>query len=363
VKAAVCRGFREPLVIEEVRLRDPLGSEVEVEMAACAICHSDIHFIDGDWGGGLPAVFGHEAAGVVRRVGPAATRVKPGDRVAVTLLRSCGRCRYCEAGNSHLCETKFPLDFETPLTGEGGEKIGHGLRTAAFAELALVEESQVARLPDGLAFDVACLLSCGVLTGFGAVVNTAKVPVGASVAVIGTGGVGLNCVQGAAISGAQPIVAVDLADAKLEAARRFGATHTVNPAHEDPVAAVRAATGGRRADFVFVSVGSTGAMKQGLALLANGGALVVVGMPPTGAMAEYEPADVAYRSQRILGSRMGSARLGIDLPLLAQAYREGRLKLDELVTARYPLAGINEAIASARAGQALRNVVVFDGAG
>jgi S-(hydroxymethyl)glutathione dehydrogenase/alcohol dehydrogenase len=359
MKAAVCRRFREPLVIEEVAIREPAGSEVLVDIAACAICHSDIHFIDGDWGGRLPAVFGHEAAGIVRKIGRQVSELKPGEHVAVTLLRSCGRCHYCIEGNCHLCETKFPLDRASPLSGADGEPIAHGLRTAAFAEQALVEESQLAKLPDEIAFDVASLLSCGVLTGFGAVVNTAKVPFGASVAVIGTGGVGLNCVQGAVFAGAHPIVAIDLAEEKLAAARRFGATHALNPAKQPMADAVRALTGGRGADYVFVSVGSTAAITQGLALLANGGALVVVGMPPSGAMAEYEPVDFAYRNQRILGSRMGSARLAVDLPRLVEAYRQGRLKLDELVTARYPLDRINEAIDASRAGKALRNVIVF----
>jgi S-(hydroxymethyl)glutathione dehydrogenase/alcohol dehydrogenase len=295
----------------------------------------------------------------VRAVGPEVASLKPGDHVAVTLLRSCGRCHYCTEGSSHLCETRFPLDRASPLSGAGGEPIAHGLRTGAFAEAVLVEQSQLAKLPDDIAFDVASLLSCGVLTGFGAVVNTAKVPFGASVAVIGTGGVGLNCVQGAVASGAQPVIAIDLAEDKRAAARRFGATHAVNPS-EGPVAeAVRALTAKRGADYVFVSVGSTAAVNQGLSLLANGGALVVVGMPPNGAKAEYEPVDFAYRSQRILGSRMGSARLAVDLPRLVEAYRQGRLKLDELVTARYPLDRINDAIDAARAGKALRNVIIF----
>jgi S-(hydroxymethyl)glutathione dehydrogenase/alcohol dehydrogenase len=359
MKAAVCRAFGEPLSVEEVTLRAPEGSEALVDIAACAVCHSDIHFIEGAWGGRLPAVFGHEAAGTVRAVGPQAAAVAPGDRVAVTLLRSCGRCHYCTQGAPYLCETKFPLDRATPLTGPAGEPIGHGLRTAAFAEAALVEESQVAKLPNGIGFDVACLLSCGVLTGFGAVVNTAKVPFGASVAVIGTGGVGLNCVQGAALSGAQPIVALDLSAEKREAALRFGATQALDPASDNLPKAMRALTEGRGADFVFVSVGSTKAVDQGLTLLANGGTLVVVGMPASGAMSAYEPVDLAYRNQRILGSRMGSARLGVDLPRLVDAYREGRLKLDELVTARFPLERINEAIEAAKAGRALRNVIVF----
>jgi S-(hydroxymethyl)glutathione dehydrogenase/alcohol dehydrogenase len=359
VKAAVCRRFGEPLTIEDVSLREPEGSEVLVDIKACAICHSDITYMDGGWGGVLPAVYGHEAAGVVRAVGPQVARTKPGDHVAVTLLRTCGRCHYCVAGNPHLCEASFPLDVASPLTSATGEPVTHGLKTAAFAEAALVEESQTAPLPRDLPFDVASLLSCGVLTGFGAVVNTAKVPFGASVAVVGTGGVGLNCLQGAKLSGAQPIVAIDISDEKLKAARKFGATHVVNSATSSAKEGVRAATGGRLADFVFISVGSAAAVTQGLLLLASGGALVLVGMPPTGAISQYEATEVAYRGQRILGSRMGSARLSVDMPRLVDAYREGRLKLDELITGRYRLEQINEAIDAVRAGKALRNVLVF----
>ena len=360
MKAAVCRAFGAPLVIEEVSLRPPAGSEIEVQVAACAICHSDIHYMEGAWGGRLPAVYGHEAAGIVRAVGPQVTGLAPGDHVAVTLLRSCGRCHYCMSGRPHLCEAAFPLDAASPITGAGGEPIAQAMKTGAFAEAVLVEQSQVVKLPDAIGFDVASLLSCGVLTGFGAVVNTAQVPFGASVAVIGTGGVGLNCLQGAAISGAYPVIAIDIAAAKLEAARGFGASHVVDAAAGDTADAVRGITGGRGADYVFVSVGSTAALEQGLSLLADGGALVVVGMPPSGVMSTYEPVNLAYRSQRIIGSRMGSARLAVDLPRLVEAYRQGRLKLDELITGRYPLERINEAIDSARRGNALRNVIVFD---
>jgi Zn-dependent alcohol dehydrogenase len=358
VKAAVCRAFNEPLVIEDVTLRDPKGTEVRVEIAACAVCHSDIHFMEGAWGGRLPAVYGHEAAGIVRAVGPQVDDIAIGDHVAVTLLRSCGRCYYCSRGTPNLCEKKFPLDRVSPLTGSDGKPIAQGLRTAAFAEEVVVEESQVAKIPKAVPFDVASLLSCGVITGFGAVVNTAKVPVGASVIVIGTGGVGLNCVQGAALSGANPVIALDLQPEKRTAAQAFGATEALDPANAGLEKQVKALTGGRGADFVFVSVGSTRAMKQGLSLLGKDGTLVVVGMPASGAMSEYEPVELAFRSQRIIGSLMGSTRLRIDLPRLLDLYRQGRLKLDELISGRYRLPRINEAIDSARGGQALRNVII-----
>ncbi len=207
--------------------------------------------------------------------------------------------------------------------------------------------------------ECAALLSCGVITGLGAVVNTARVPMGSSVVVIGTGGVGLNSVQGAALAGAQPIVAIDISNAKLETARAFGATHTVNPIQEDAGDAVRALTQARGSDYVFVTVGSAKAIEQGLGLLRRAGTLVVVGMPASGIKAEIEAVTFANNSQRMLGSKMGSARLGVDVPKMVALYRQGRLKLDQLITARYPLEDINQAIAEVKRGEALRNVIVF----
>ncbi|MDX1425587.1 MAG: Zn-dependent alcohol dehydrogenase [Kiloniellales bacterium] len=359
MKAAVCYEFGKPLVIEEVSLDPPQAGEVKVKLAACAICHSDIHYAEGAWGGRLPAVYGHEAAGVVEEVGPGVSLAAPGDHVVVTLIRSCGECFFCAQGDPHVCETVFRLDKNDCFHGAEGQRIKQGLRTGAFAESVVVEESQVVPIPKEVPLDSASLLACGVITGLGAVVNTAKVPPGSSVAVIGTGGVGLNSVQGAALCGAQPIVALDLADAKLEAARAFGATDCVNPASEDPVEAVKALTGGRGADYVFVTVGSVTAIEQGFALLRNAGTLVIVGMPAAGAMAQFEPLEFADRGQRILGSKMGSTRLRVDVPRLVAHYQKGRLKLDELITERYPLERINEAIASVNRGEALRNVIVF----
>ena len=359
MKAAVCREFGAPLVIEDIGIDPPGAGEVGVKLAACAICHSDIHYIEGAWGGSLPVLCGHEAAGVVEEAGPGVTLTKPGDHVVVTLIRSCGRCFYCAQGDETLCEGSFALDRESRLRDAGGNAIRQGIRTGAFAERVVVDQSQVVPVPESLPFDVASLLACGVITGLGAVVNTAKVPPGSSVAVIGTGGVGLNSVQGAALVGAQPIIAIDLSDGKLAAATEFGATHTINAARDDAKEAVRAATSGRGADYVFVTVGSVAAVEQGITLLRRGGTLVIVGMPASGAKASIEALDVADHSWRIIGSNMGSTRLRIDVPKLIEHYEQGRLKLDELITARYPLAEINEAIAAVNRGEALRNVIVF----
>jgi S-(hydroxymethyl)glutathione dehydrogenase / alcohol dehydrogenase len=359
VKAAVCREFGAPLVVERVHLAPPAAGEVRVRVAACAVCHSDITYMEGGWGGALPAVYGHEAAGVVLQVGPGVAEVVPGDHVVVTLIRSCGACRQCARGQEALCEGRFRLDEESPIRAANGSPIHQAMRTGAFAEQVTVHASQVVAIPRDVPLDSASLLACGVITGVGAVLNTARVPAGADVVVVGTGGVGLNSVQGAALCGARTIVAVDLSDGKLAAARRLGATHALNPAREDAAAAIRALTAGRGAEYVFVTVGAKAAIEQAFGLLARGGAVVVVGMPAAGVTAAFDPATLAADSQRVLGSKMGSARLRTDIPMLVDLYRQGRLKVDELISGRYPLEEINEAVASARRGEALRNVVMF----
>jgi S-(hydroxymethyl)glutathione dehydrogenase/alcohol dehydrogenase len=316
--------------------------------------------MEGAWGGVLPAIYGHEAAGVVTEVGPGVTLATPGDEVVVTLIRSCGRCYFCAQGQPHMCEATFPLNRENRLHTKAGQPIHQGLRTGAFAEYVVVHESQVVPISAEMPLDSASLLACGVITGLGAVTNTAQVPAGSSVVVVGVGGVGLNSIQGASLSGAQPIIAIDLVNSKLEAAQSFGATHTINPAGENPLDVVRSLTQGRGADYVFVTVGSVKAMEDGLTLLRRAGTLVIVGMPAVGAKLQLEAVDFADNGQHLLGSKMGSTRLHVDVPKLVELYQQGRLKLDELITTRYPLEEINEAIAAVKQGEALRNVVVFE---
>ena len=359
MKAAVCHEFGQPLVIEELQLAAPNRGEIKVKVAACAICHSDILYADGAWGGDLPVVFGHEAAGIVKEVGPEVSGFAPGDHVVVTLIRSCGSCHYCAQGQAVLCETKFPLDHCSPIRDSEGRAVKQGLRTGAFAEEVVVDSSQAVKIPNDLPLDSASLLACGVITGVGAAVNTAAVPPGSSVAVIGTGGVGLNAVQGAALCGAKTVIALDLADDKLEAAKSFGATHGVNPGKEDAAEAVRALTEGRGVDFAFVAVGAKPAIEQAFGLIGRGGTVVIVGMTADGVRTAFDPLNFADCCQKVVGSKMGNTRLTVDVPRLVELYHQGRLKLDELVTGRYPLEEINEAIASVRRGDALRNVIVF----
>jgi S-(hydroxymethyl)glutathione dehydrogenase/alcohol dehydrogenase len=359
VKAAVCHGFGEPLVVEEVELDAPRAGEVRVRVAACSICHSDVAYAAGAWGGRLPAVYGHEAAGVVEEVGEGPDGVRPGDHVVVTLLRFCGACHVCRRGQPALCPATFPLDERSPLRAANGSEIVQGLRTGGFAEEVLVHHSQVVRVPRELPFDRACLLACGVVTGYGAVVNTASVTAGDSVAVIGAGGVGLNCIQGAVLTGAAPIIAVDLAPGRLAAAVAFGATDAIDPAGVDATDAVRELTEGRGVDCALVAAGSTAAVELALRLVRRGGTVVIVGMPAAGATVEIEPASIAHDGIRILGSKLGSTRPAGDIPLLAGLYLEGRLRLDELISSRSALPQINEAIGSAARGEALRAVITF----
>jgi S-(hydroxymethyl)glutathione dehydrogenase / alcohol dehydrogenase len=358
VRAAVCREFGKPLVIETIEVLPPGPGEIKVRVVACAICHSDIFYAEGAWGGRLPAVYGHEASGVIEEVGSGVDGLRPGDHVVVTLIRSCGHCHYCAQGAPVTCEARFPLDDAGPLRASDGSGIVQGLRTGAFAEYVVVDASQAVVIPDEVPFESASLLACGVITGFGAVVNTANMRPGANAVVIGAGGVGLNAIQAAAHCGARTIVAMDIVESKLAVARRFGATHALNPVSVDAKEAVRDVTDGRGADFVFVTVGARAAFDQSLQLLSRAGTLVLVGMPASGVMTEIDPGHIANENHRILGSKMGSARIAVDIPYLVSLYRQGRLKLDELITGRYPLERINEAIASANSGEALRNVIV-----
>jgi len=357
VNAAVCHAFGTDLTIEQVELRSPGQGEVEVRLDAVAICHSDISFIDGAWGGDLPAVYGHEAAGRVTATGPGVTAYAPGDNVLVTLIKSCGTCGSCASGAPVYCSDNAPVDPAIRLAD--GTEVIKAMNCGAFSEAAVVHHSQLAPLPDDMPADVASLLACGVITGVGAVINTAQVRPGQNVVVIGAGGVGLNAIQGARIAGAARIIAVDLSQEKLNDAKVFGATDGVLASIEKPWTEVARITGGRMADAVFVTVGAIPAYLQSLRFLARGGVTYAVGMPHSGATMAFEPVILAAVGQGIKGSKMGDAVLARDIPWMVDMYRQGRLKLDELISNRWRLDQINEAIADTRAGHARRNVIVL----
>jgi Zn-dependent alcohol dehydrogenase len=358
IKAAVCHDFGQPLTIEMVELRAPEMGEVEVKLAACAICHSDITYIDGGWGGSLPAVYGHEAAGHVTAIGAGVRGISVGDPVVVTLIRACGGCAHCASGAPYMCDTPYDGDLGPLATAEGG-KLHQAMASGAFAEKVVVDQSQVVVLPATMPLQQASLLACGVITGVGAVVNAAGLRAGQDCVVIGAGGVGLNAIQGARIAGARRIVAVDMSEAKLEIAREFGATDGVLATDPEPWKAAKEAMG-RAADAVFVTVGSAKAYDTAINYVGKGGNIILIGMPHVGQASTYELGNLAAWSQGMIGSKMGNTVIRRDIPWMVDLYEQGRLKLDELISGRWALEQINEAIADTRTGSAKRNVIVFD---
>lgn len=355
----MCREFGAPLSIETLNLADPRPGEIQIRVVASAVCHSDIHFFEGAWGGKLPAVWGHEAAGVVETIGDGITDVAVGDHVVATLIRSCGTCRNCAKGASVACVGALE-SRPTPITDSVGNPVGHGLGTACFAERANIDRSQLVVIDPDVDMAVASLLACGVITGVGAALNSTNMCEGDRVVVIGTGGVGLNAVQGARLAGAATIIAVDLSDDKLTHATAFGATHTVNSAQVDLRDEVKRITDGAMADHVLVTVGAQKPIEQAPVLLAPNGAVVIVGMPASGVTATIDPVTLASSNQRIIGSKMGQSTLAEDIPRLVERHRSGELKLQELITQTWRLDQINEAIAEVTAGRAVRNVIMFD---
>ena len=357
IKAAVAHAFGQPLSIEEVELAHPKPGEVEVTLDACAICHSDITYLDGGWGGSLPAVYGHEAAGRISALGDGVTGLKAGDAVVVTLIRSCGNCASCCTGRPTGCETAYDGD-KGPLSMPDGSKLHQAMASGAFAERVVVAQTQVVKIGDDIPMDVASLIACGVITGVGAVVNAAQMRPGQDAVVIGAGGVGLNAIQGARIAGARRIVAVDMLPEKLDIAMEFGANHGVLATGETPWVEAQQALG-RGADAVFVTVGAASAYTTAPNYLASGGKVIMVGMPATGAASSYEAGNLAAASQAMIGSKMGDVVIQRDIPWIVDLYRQGRLKLDELISAHWSLEQINEAIADTKTGSAKRNVILF----
>jgi len=359
VKAAVCYEAGKDLVIDDVEMDPPRKDQVVVRLAATAICHSDISMVRGHWATiPFPIVAGHESAGYVEQVGEDVTTVKPGDHVVVSGLVYCGKCFYCLTGHGYLCANRYLLPRFDQLCLKSGDRVFNGMGT--FAEYVTVHYSQVTPIPNDMPMDSASLLACCFITGFGAVVNTAKVSPLESVVVIGLGGVGLSTLQGSRISGANPIIAVDIVDTKLALARSFGATHAINPAKEDAIEGVKSLTEGRGADYVFVAAGSSGACASGLQMTREGGTTVMVGVPPDNDTLNLSLTELVATSRKLIPSQMGSTIMNADIPRLVAYYQAGLIKLDELISGRYPLEQINEAIASTESGEALRNVIIFD---
>jgi len=364
-KAAILFEVGQKLDIREVDVEAPHGGEVLVKMVVGGVCHSDLHAMTGHLVASLPAILGHEGSGVVAEVGPGVTSLRPGDHVIPIWRLSCGVCEYCSGGRPALCAagtqirmTGRLLDGTTRFKLDGKE-IKHWAGVSSFSEYSVIPAGALIKIPDDFPLDIGALLGCGVITGVGAVFNAAQVKPGSSVAVFGTGGVGINVIQGAAIAGAEKIIAVDLLASKLEFARRFGATHTINAKETKPVEAVRALTGGRGVDYAFEVVGLPETIRQAYDTLSKRGMAVAVGVAPMTTEVSVPIMTLVYEERILTGSVYGSSRPAIDIPKLIDLYRAGKLKLDELLTRRYPFAQINEAYAALERGEVLRSIVTF----
>ncbi len=363
MKASVLFEQGAPLRVEELDLEAPREGEVLVRMAASGVCHSCLHAADGSWKGvPVPIVLGDEGAGTVESVGAGVRDLQAGDHVILSWAPTCGRCHYCVIGRPNLCEKRLPgrglLPDGTTRMSLGGKPVYHYGHVATYASRTVVHESSAIRIDSSMPLDRAALVGCSVMTGVGAVLNTARVPAGASMAVFGTGGVGLNVVQGGAMVAAHPIIAVDVKPARLEHARALGATHAVDASKEEPAAAIRRITG-RGADFTFVAVGDARAVGQAADALAPGGTCVVIGVPPTGQTFPLDVRPLVTGERAIVGSSYGGARTREDLPRLVALYQAGKLKIDELITKRYGLEEANEAFRALAAGELGRGLIVF----
>ncbi len=365
-RAAVMYDFNAPLTVETVRLKEPREDQIVVRIAASGICHTDLSVLRAALPYPPPVVLGHEGAGVVEEVGRAVTNVKPGDHVVLSSIAHCGHCVYCHAGRGHLCES----GLEAAMTGQqvafekdGGVDIANFCGLGSFSSHTVVNATAAVRIDKDIPLSRACLVGCGVATGVGAVLNTARVQAGDTVAVFGCGGVGVNVIQGAAIAGASRIIAVDVVDKKLEWAKKFGATDALNvkgATGDDASDQVRAMASGMGVDFAFEAIGAPATIRQAFLAIRRGGQAVIVGVAPFGVEATLPAAMFPLEERSLIGSLYGSTYMPRDVPRLLALYRLGKLKLDDLVSREIKLDEINQGMEALESGGVLRTVIRFD---
>lgn len=364
-KAAVVYQHNAPVTVETLTLDEPKAKEVMVRMVATGVCHSDYSVMNSTIYYDPPVVLGHEGAGIIEKVGEGVTYVQPGDHVILSFVTYCGECEMCRMGKPTLCvgfsvRPGHLLDNTCRLHNDAGQDIPQMARIGTMSEYTVVPEQALVKINPEYPLEKAALVGCGVPTGVGAVINTAHVEPGSRVAVIGTGGVGLNAIQGAALAQAKQIIAVDINDQKLEYATSFGATDAVNAAHEDPVAAVKKLTGGLGVDYAFEVIGNPTTVEQAYAMIRPAGTAVIVGMAHGDDRISLSPQPMVRSERKLIGSFYGSIVPRRDMPMLLNLYDEGKIKIDELITARYTLDQINEAFADMEAGKNARGVILFE---
>ncbi len=365
MKAAICYERDRPIVVEEVTLDPPRSHEVRLRLLASGVCHSDLSAVTGTIPAKLPLVLGHEGAGVVEEVGEDVSGLAPGDKVVLAWVTQCGDCSFCRTGQPQLCEVGTRINATNRMPDgstrirRNGEDLNVYSAVGSMAEEAVVPARAAVKLPPDAPFDTCALVGCAVLTGVGAVLNTARVSAGSQVAVFGAGGVGLNVIQGAALAGAERIIAVDMREEKLERARTFGATDGIDASQVDAVKALRELTAGRGVDYAFEVIGRKETIERALAATRRGGTCVVVGIADTRETVTLNAFGIPFFEKRLLGCWYGSADVHRDVPKLLDFYRQGRLKIDELVTRTYHLADVNEAVADMAAATTARGLIVF----
>lgn len=362
-KAVVCRQLNEPVLVEDVEVEGPRRDEVMLRMQACGVCHTDLSVTNGTLPMPLPIVLGHEACGVVEEVGPGASDFSPGDTVIVSWIPMCGKCRFCRMGRPVLCEagdraaSTLP-DGTTRLRDRSGNPLNHLAGVAVMSEFATMHTDSAIRIDPDIPPTAAALVSCAVMTGVGAVLNTAKVEPGSSVAVFGTGGVGLNAIQGAVLAKAETIIAIDLDANKLALATKLGATHTVDSNEADPVAAIRDICKGG-VDYAFECIGLGSVITQAYKSVRKGGTAVVVGIAKPKDSVRLNAFTIPFQEKTLTGSYYGSAKPWDDFPRLLDFYKAGRLELDRLVTTTYSIDDAPRAFEDLRNGINARGVIVF----
>ena len=360
MKAAVFREVNVPMEIEEVTVSKPGPREVLIRTKAAGICHSDMHFFNGSYPGKLPMVLGHESAGVVEQVGSDVHYVKPGDHVITCLSVFCGHCDQCLTGHLSLCQESEMSrgKEEEPRISHNDQPLTPFAQLGSFAEMMLVHEHALVKVREDMPMDRAALIGCGVTTGIGAVIHTASVEPGSTVAVIGCGGIGLSAINGAALAGASRIIAVDMVASKLELARKFGATDLVDASDGEAIEKVRELTGGG-VHYSFEAIGLKATAEQAFRMLRPGGTATVIGMIPPGQMVELHGVDF-LAEKKIQGSMMGSNRFRVDMPRFVDFYLQGKLHLDDMISNRIALTDINEGMAALETGEIARSVIMFD---
>jgi S-(hydroxymethyl)glutathione dehydrogenase / alcohol dehydrogenase len=363
VKAAVLTEQPGELIIEDLSVDKPGPGEVLIQTIGAGLCHSDLHFMEGLFRTPTPVVMGHESAGVVQAVGDGVDYVKPGDHVVACLSIFCGRCPQCLGGHPNRCAnpqaTSRAEGASSRLSRGDGTAVDQFARLGGFAEEMLVHENALVKVTEDMPLDRACLIGCGVTTGFGAAIRTANVQVGTTACVIGAGGIGLSAIQGARVAGANKIIAVDLSASKLETAQQMGATHVVNASEvDDVVGEIRELTGGG-VDYSFEAIGRSATVRQAFDMLAPGGVATVIGMVPSKEEVTLRGIDF-LQEKKLQGSMMGSNQFRTDIPRMIDMYLDGRLLLDEMVSARIDLAEINQGYDMMKAGEVARTVITFD---